>query len=246
MDFKESDLYPPVYEYFTGLGYDVQAEVNSCDLVAQKDGETIIAELKTGFTLKLIYQAIDRQSISDLVYVVIPRPKRGAKGPQWRNMLKLAKRLNLGLITVAMDSPLKAVDIVAVPEISGTVRKNTNKSASLNKETGSRSLRANTGGINKTKILTAYREKSIFVLCLVEVLRQVSPSDIAKILNDTSAGTIVSRNYYGWFKKISKGVYGLSEKGLEALKNSNYPEAVEFYRKKAAEILSPSAFEISK
>ena len=46
MDFKESDLYSPVCNYFTELGYDVQAEVKSCDLIAKKDSEIIIAELK--------------------------------------------------------------------------------------------------------------------------------------------------------------------------------------------------------
>ena len=45
MDFKESDLFKPVCDYFVSHGYDVQAEVNSCDLVANKNGETVIAEL---------------------------------------------------------------------------------------------------------------------------------------------------------------------------------------------------------
>ena len=58
-DFKESDLYAPVCEYFESVGYTVQAEVKNCDLVAVKDSETIIAELKTSFCLKLVYQALD-------------------------------------------------------------------------------------------------------------------------------------------------------------------------------------------
>ena len=114
-DFKESDLYAPVCEYFESVGYTVQAEVKNCDLVAVKDSETIIAELKTSFCLKLVYQALERQSVSDLVYVVIPRPKKGAKSTEWRNMLKLMKKLDIGIITVAMDSELKTVDIVSVP-----------------------------------------------------------------------------------------------------------------------------------
>ena len=81
MDFKESDLYSPVCNYFTELGYDVQAEVKSCDLIAKKDSEIIIAELKKNFCLKLVYQAIERQSITDSVYVVIPRPKKAQKVP---------------------------------------------------------------------------------------------------------------------------------------------------------------------
>lgn len=235
MDFKESDLYPPVCEYFKSLGYDVLAEVKNCDLVAQKDDEIIIAELKRTFSLKLVYQAIDRQSISNIVYVVIPRPKKGAKGTEWRNMLKLMKKLNIGIITVAMDSPLKTVDIVSVPE-DLTKPKNTSKKASLKKEVSARNIRTNIGGINKTKILTAYREKSIFALCILEILKEIKPSQLNHIMNEKYAGYILSRNYYGWFKKISKGIYGISKKGIEVLYGNEYPEAVEYYREKAKEV----------
>lgn len=231
MGFKESDLYPPVFEYFISLGYDVQAEVKSCDLVAKKDGETIVAELKTSFCLKLVYQAIERQSITDLVYIVIPRPK-GAKGAQWNSMLKLMKRLDIGIITVALDSELKAVDIVSVP--AGTAKpKSSAKRASFNKEVDSRNLHINTGGVNKTKILTAYREKSIYILCLAEAFGEISPAQINKILNEPYAGNIVSRNFYGWFKKISKGVYAISDEGYKILNGNEYKEAIEFYRDKS-------------
>ena len=231
MGFKESDLYPPVCEYFISLGYDVQAEVKSCDLVAKKDGETIVAELKTSFCLKLVYQAIERQSITDLVYIVIPRPK-GAKGAQWNSMLKLMKRLDIGIITVALDSELKAVDIVSVP--AGTAKpKSSAKRASFNKEVDSRNLHINTGGVNKTKILTAYREKSIYILCLAEAFGEISPAQINKILNEPYAGNIVSRNFYGWFKKISKGVYAISDEGYKILNGNEYKEAIEFYRDKS-------------
>lgn len=237
MDFKESDLFKPVCDYFVSHGYDVQAEVNSCDLVANKNGETVIAELKTSFCLKLIYQALERQSMTDLVYVVIPRPKRGAKGSQWRSMLKLMKKLNIGIITVAMDSPLRSVDVVASPEPSD-VSKNSRKKVALVKELQSRNMRSNTGGINKSKILTAYREKSIFVLCLLWQLEKASPSEVAKLTGLENAGYILSRNYYGWFKKIAKGVYALSDEGLKAVSGSEFSEAIEFYKNMTKEVIT--------
>lgn len=236
MEFKESDLYRPVCDYFTSLGYDVQAEVKSCDLVASKDGETVIAELKTSFCLKLVYQAIERQSITDLVYIVIPRPKKGAKGTQWRNMLKLMKKLNIGIITVAMDSPMRAVDVVSVPDITDS-SKNSRKKAALNKEMQARNMRTTTGGTTHTKILTAYREKSIFVLCIMELLETASPSAIANLTGIDNAGYILSRNYYGWFEKISKGLYCLSNEGLNTLSGNDFTEAFDFYRKKAVELV---------
>ena len=237
MDFKESDLYSPVCNYFTELGYDVQAEVKSCDLIAKKDSEIIIAELKKNFCLKLVYQAIERQSITDSVYVVIPRPKKGAKGSEWNNMLKLMKKLNIGIITVAVDSPLKTVDIVSVPE-SVSVPKSSKKRSSVNKEVETRNLRTNIGGVSKTKILTAYREKSIFVLCIVEYMKNITPSQQNKFVGDTNSSLILYKNYYGWFEKISKGVYALSEKGLEILCGNEYSDAVSFYRNKVKEIIS--------
>jgi hypothetical protein len=32
-----------------------------------------------------------------------------------------------------------------------------------------------------------------------------------------SAGQILLNNYYGWFERIEKGVYGLSDTGIKAL-----------------------------
>lgn len=234
--FKESDLYEPVCEHFKSLGYNVQAEVNSCDLVAVNDYETIIAELKTNFCLKLVYQAIERQSITSLVYVVIPRPKKGVKTREWRNMLNLMKKLDIGIITVAMDSELKTVDVISVPR--GSIKSgNSKKKAKLTKEFNNRNMNTNTGGVNKTKILTAYKEKCIFALCIAEKNVRVTPAELKKTLNDPYADRILRSNYYGWFIKIKKGVYGISEKGKEILLGEDYKNSIDFYRKKCIDAI---------
>lgn len=238
MKYKESDLFEPVKEYFTSLGYDVQGEVNSCDLAANKNGEMVIAELKTGFCLKLIYQALERQSLTDLVYVVIPRPKKGAKGSQWRNMIKLMKKLNIGIITVALDSPLKTIEVVLAPQINEGSHKNARKKSELIREMNSRNMHTSTGGVSRTKILTAYREKSIFVFCVMEILGSASPSSVARLTGIENAGYILSRNHYGWFKKVSKGIYSLSDKSPQKSDETEFSEAFDFYRKKAAELIS--------
>ena len=49
-------------------------------------------------------------------------------------------------------------------------------------------------------------------------------------LNDVYADRIPRSNYYGWFAKVSKGVYGISEKGFEILNGNEYTKAVEYYR----------------
>lgn len=231
--FKECDLYPPVYSYFNSLGYDVKAEVKACDLMAVKDNETIIAELKTSFCLKLIYQAIERQSIADFVYVVIPRPKKGAKSKEWKSMLKLMKRLDIGIITVAMDSEIKTVDVVFAPA-GQSKTKNTKKKAQVHHEFSTRNMNTNTGGINKTKILTAYREKCIHTLCLIQKCGFITPVRLKEYLGDPYADRILRNNYYGWFDKVEKGVYGMSSEGEKILRGEEYSPIIEFYNQKCS------------
>lgn len=233
--FKECDLYPPVYNYFKSLGYEVKAEVKDCDLVAVKGSEIVIAELKTNFCLKLIYQAIERQSISNFVYVVIPRPKKGAKNKEWRSMLKLMKRLDIGIITVAMDSEIKTIDVVSSP-VGQNKLKNSKKREQVNREFNERNMDTNTGGISRTKILTAYKEKCIHTLCIIEKHGYITPANLKKYLNEKYADRILRNNYYGWFDKIEKGVYGISLEGKKVLYGEDYKHIVEFYNEKCSYI----------
>ena len=56
--FNETDLYKPVKAFLQTQGYDVKAEVNSCDVVAKKsDGSLVIVELKKGFNIDLFCTA---------------------------------------------------------------------------------------------------------------------------------------------------------------------------------------------
>jgi hypothetical protein len=72
---RETDLYPSIKSFLERQGYEVKAEVKSCDVVARKPGAPLlVVELKLGFTLQLIYQAVDRFAITDHVYVAIAKP----------------------------------------------------------------------------------------------------------------------------------------------------------------------------
>ena len=94
-DFKETDLYEPIRAFLEEEGYQVQAEVKDCDIAAVKDGQLVIVELKKAFNLKLVYQGLERQSLTEQVFVAIPRPKKGQREKAWKDMLKLLKRLIL-------------------------------------------------------------------------------------------------------------------------------------------------------
>jgi len=227
-DFKETDLYEPIRAFLEEEGYQVQAEVKGCDIAAVKDGQLVIVELKKAFNLKLVYQGLERQSLTEQVFVAIPRPKKGQREKAWKDMLKLLKRLELGLLTVALDSPLQTVDVVLEPSDS-IAWKNRKKREKVRAELEQRQVDANVGGMTRRKIMTAFREKSIRLACLLEKEGQVSLASLRERGLEDSVG-ILSRNYDKWFQRVEKGVYALSEKGREALENEDYAKAVAFYR----------------
>ena len=228
-DFKETDLYEPIRAFLEEEGYQVQAEVKDCDIAAVKGGQLIIVELKKAFNLKLVYQGLERQSLTDQVFLAIPRPAKGAREKAWKDMLKLLKRLELGLLTVALDSPLKTVDVVLEPSDS-PIRKNKKKKEQVRGELENRQVNVNVGGMTRRKIMTAFREKSIRLACLLEKEGQVSTASLRERGLEEYI-VILGRNYDKWFQRVEKGVYALSEKGKEALEKEEYAKAVAFYRK---------------
>ena len=208
-EFKETDLYEPIRAFLEEEGYQVQAEVKHCDIAAEKDGRLVVVELKG--LLKLVYQGLERQSLTDEVFVAIPRPKKGAREKAWQDMLRLLKRLELGLLTVALDSPLKTVDVVLTPADS-MIRKNKRKKEQLQAELEGRQLDANIGGMTRRKIITAYRERVIRLACILEREGEISLAELrARGLEELAV--LLSRNYEKWFVRVEKGVYALSEKG---------------------------------
>ena len=227
-DFKETDLYEPIRTFLEEEGYQVQAEVKGCDIAAVKDGQLVIVELKKSFSLKLVYQGLERQSLTDQVFVAIPRPKKGAREKSWKDMVKLLKRLELGLLTVALDSPLQTVDVVLEPSDS-LAWKNRKKREKVRAELEKRQVDANVGGMTRRKIMTAFREKSIRVACLLEKEGQLSLAEFRERGLEDCVG-LLSKNYDKWFKRVEKGVYALSEKGKEALENEDFAKVVAFYR----------------
>ena len=227
-EFKETDLYEPIRAFLEEEGYQVQAEVKNCDIAAVKDGQLVIVELKKTFSLKLVYQGLERQSLTDQVFVAIPRPKKGAREKSWKDMLKLLKRLELGLLTVALDSPLHTVDVVLEPSDS-PIRRNKKKKEQVKVELENRQVDANVGGMTRRKIMTAFREKSIRLACLLEREGQLSTAEFRERGLEDYVG-IFMKNYDKWFKRVEKGVYALSEKGKEALENEDYTKVVAFYR----------------
>lgn len=229
--YNESDLYKPIYETLTKQGYIVRGEVKNCDIAAIKEDELIIIEMKTAFNLKLIYQAIDRQNVSRIVYVAIPRPTGGQNTKSWKSMIKLIKRLDLGLITVALDSPIKTVDFLVQPTECKT-RLNKRKTEYIKKEIKGRISDFNIGGVTRKKIATAYREKAIALACILEYRDNITLKEIKEMNLAGNFSSILQLNYYDWFERVGKGIYKLNQNGYNALEEADFKELVDFYRNK--------------
>jgi hypothetical protein len=207
---KETDLYRPIKGFLESQGYTVKAEVNACDVVALRGDEPpLIVELKTGLTLQLFYQAVDRLALSDSVYVAIPRPKRSVP----TEAVKLARRVGLGVIVVSKSGSVEVL-CECVPYAP---RKNDTRKAALLKEFKRRKGDPNLGGSSRTKLMTAYRQDAL--RCLTH-LHAHGPTRIAHLRDQTQvekSASILRDNYYGWFEKQARGIYALAEAGRAAV-----------------------------
>ncbi|MDR2168399.1 MAG: DUF2161 family putative PD-(D/E)XK-type phosphodiesterase [Clostridiales bacterium] len=226
MDFKESDMYAPIKAFFEGLGYEVKGEVRGMDAALLKDGILSAVEMKKSFNMSLIYQALRRQGAASAVFVAIPRAVFMRKrGP----ILHICERLNLGLITVAMDSPMRLVEAHILPNMPKG--RNTKASRAVLAEFNGRNFGDNIGGTGGVKLITAHKERSLQIACALERAQNAAPAALVRdFVCHESAGQILRINTYGWFEKVDRGIYALSEAGRDALKNPAFAHIVDFYK----------------
>lgn len=216
-DFLEEDMYDLVSEYFINLGYKVHGEVKSCDVTALKGDTLVILEMKKSLSMQLLIQAVKRQRLGDLTYIVVPKPKKFTKNRKFQDMLYLLKRLSLGLIFCDPDQDLLEViqhpqdfDMLKSKKISKKHRDR------LIKEIEGRETNLNKGGSRGRKLMTAYREDSIKILWLASNREFIAPKDGVG-LGIAKTPSILRDNYYGWFQRIARGRYTLTETGRGAL-----------------------------
>ncbi|MGQ9365927.1 DUF2161 domain-containing phosphodiesterase [Azospirillum sp. A39] len=215
-DLRETDLYLPVKAHLEALGYAVKGEVQGCDLVAVRGDEPpLIVELKTRFTLALLLQGVDRLALSDAVYLAVPRSGRraGPHAPERSDVRRLCRRVGLGLMIV---DPARAAVEVLVDPVPYTPRKDRKRTARLLGEHARRAGDPNRGGSSRVPIVTAYRQDALRCARLLhagpaalKAMRAAgAPADVAAILQ---------RNVYGWFERVGRGCYRLTEAGAQAL-----------------------------
>ena len=205
---RETDLYEPIRDHLTALGYTVQGEVNRCDIVARKDDDLIVIELKRRFSTKLLVQAIDRQRITDSVYVALPGPYKARRHSRWQDVRRLLRRLELGLIVVSLEKEPPHVEIVFHP-LPYRQRKQRRRKRAVIREITGRSGDYNLGGSNRRKTITAYRENAIHIACCLDRLGPSTPRQLRALGTGPKTTRILSSNFYGWFRRVDRGIYEL-------------------------------------
>ncbi len=226
----ETDLYQPVYEHFTKLGYTVNSEVNGCDVTALIKDELLVIELKKSLNMKLILQASKRQQFADLVYVAVPKPKKSLYSKEWKDKYYLLRRLELGLIFIVLNGNHNRIEIPFHPSPFDRVRSqrlSQKKRKLILKEIKERHGDYNVGGSTRKKIITAYRENAIFIACCLKKMGQLSPKELRALGTGDKTFSILNKNFYGWFDRVDRGVYELNGNGKEAIKT--YPKLTKHY-----------------
>lgn len=209
---KESDLYPPIKAHFQRMGYEVKGEVGKADVVARKAGaDPVVVELKLGFSLTLLHQAVERLSVTDQVYVAVPRPKQVKA---LAANVKLCRRLGIGVITLRERDGFLEVHCQPGPYAA---RKSKVKARKMVKAFDRLEGDPNAGGATRHGIVTGYRQDALKCATYLANAGAEKGAIVAKATGVPSATTIMRNNVYGWFEKVEKGVYGLTEVGRKGL-----------------------------
>ena len=218
---KEEELYQPVREFLIDCGYEVQAEVCHCDVCGRKDDQVVVVELKRGLTIELLIQATQRQRIADCVYIAFPKPKKMMFTKKWSNIMHLIKRLELGLLLVSKSRGKTIVEEALAPQPFDMARSRSaskKKKAALIKELDNRTSDLNIGGSTKKKLMTAYREEAISIARCLETNGTMKTNQfILYGIDGKRARELMYANHYGWFERVDKGTYQLTQKGHEEL-----------------------------
>jgi hypothetical protein len=208
----EVSLYAPVKKFFERLGFEVKGEIRGCDLVAVRPGEpplVVIGELKLGFSLELVLQAVDRMALADEVWLAVAATRRGRDRDA--RARKLCRLLGLGLLAV---SPSRGTVEILCEPAPYQPRKNALKRKLALREFERRRGDPTQGGSTRMPIMTAYRQQA---LECAAALRDgpKRPRDLVPLAPD--APKILLRNVYGWFERAARGLYRLTPAGEAAL-----------------------------
>ena len=209
----EAALYPAVKRFLEARGFEVKGEVCGCDIVAVRGAEPpllAIVELKRGFNLELLLQAVDRMRPADEVWLAVPLTRHGRdRDPRVRRLCRL-----VGLGLMAVDAGRGRVEILAEPG-PYRPRPDPRRRARLLREHRRRRGDPSPGGTTRQPVMTAYRQRAL--ACAAGLRAGAARArDLRADIPD--AGRILLRNVYGWFERTAPGRYRLTALGDAALR----------------------------
>jgi len=188
-------------------------------VVARRGDEpVVIVELKLRFSLALVHQAISRLMISDLVYVAVPRPTGKTARRALKDNLALCRRLGLGFITVRGDGQ---AEVICDPG-PYSPRKSKKRGTRLLREFDRLQGDPNAGGATRHGIVTGYRQDALRCAAWLAQNGAAKGADVARGAGVAVATTLMANNHYGWFERVARGVYGLTDAGSQGLKHWAY------------------------
>ena len=215
---REVDLYPSLKHFLTEQGYDVKGEIEHCDVIAIRGDEPIVViELKLTINLTVVLQAVDRLQVADTVYIGVPKGI-GVLRRRRREIVKLLRMLGLGLLVIEPTAALGNVDVLCEPG-RYSPRQVKNRTSQLLGEFSSRVGDPNPGGSSLRRgLMTAYRQKALAIGQYLHEHGDTKAAIVARSLTEPRTRAILYDNVYGWFDRLGKGVYRLSAKGKQELR----------------------------
>jgi hypothetical protein len=215
----ETSLYLPVKSFLEKAGYVVKGEIAGCDLVGLSEGDptiVVICELKLSFNLELILQAVDRAAISDEVWIAAKVSAKGKGRESDKRYRDLCRRLGIGMLGVSAGGDV----CVIVGAVTPMPRTNPKRRSRLMREHQKRRGDPAVGGSSRVPLMTAYRQQALGCAAALSA-GPLRVRDIRAGIPD--AGKVLLSNVYGWFERLERGVYGLTDAGRDALQRWPQP-----------------------
>ncbi|GAA2821368.1 hypothetical protein EDC40_10382 [Aminobacter aminovorans] len=209
----ETALYSPVKRFLEGLGFEVKGEIGGCDLLALSNDAppiVVVCELKLQFNLELILQGVDRAAAADEIWLAARMSPRGKGREGDKRFRNLCRRLGFGLLGIFDD---ERIEVLLSPEAPAP-RRDAKRRSRLVSEHRRRQGDPVAGGGSRAPIMTAYRQDALrCAAALVDGPRR--PRDLSQAVS--RAPKILLDNVYGWFVRVDRGIYDLTDTGREAL-----------------------------
>jgi hypothetical protein len=215
----ETSLYLPVKAFLETAGYAVKGEVAGCDLLglsADDPPVVVVCELKMRFNLELILQAVDRAAVSDEVWIAARISARGKGREADKRYRDLCRRLGIGMLGVSDTGDVSII----VASVTPMPRTDPKRRSRIVREHQRRRGDPVLGGSTRRPVMTAYRQQALGCASAL-VAGPMRVRDVRAHVPD--AGKILLDNVYGWFERVDRGIYGLSNAGREALQRWPLP-----------------------